>query len=120
MRHLLLASLVALSGSWAAAAHANPCERPQDFVRVADAGQGRAAMVRPYVLKGIAVVALHQRDGQRWLELAVDSAGTARRSLLLEGAAGQQVVEDGGRVLVACDSARATVQAGESALQRLW
>ncbi len=68
-----------------AARAATPCEAPEQFVRAPKLEVGAPAdaapLLRPYVIGGIAAVALREDAGQRWLELAVHSADDARRQL---------------------------------------
>lgn len=68
-----------------AARAATPCEAPERFVRGATldvaVGARAAPLVHPYVIGGIAAVALREDGGERWLELAVHSADDARRQL---------------------------------------
>jgi hypothetical protein len=64
---------------------ASPCEAPERFVRagkldVAPVSQP-TPLLRPYVVGGIPAVAVREEGGRRWLELAVHSAGEARRQL---------------------------------------
>jgi hypothetical protein len=75
--------LLAVSASAAsAAAAASPCEAPDRYLRAAAVAPGQTApLVRPYVIAGIAAVALREDGGQRWLELAVHSTDDARRAL---------------------------------------
>ncbi len=68
------------------AAHAaTPCEAPEQFVRASKLDvrvpPHAAPLLRPYVIGGIAAVAIREEGGQRWLELAVHSADDARRQL---------------------------------------
>jgi hypothetical protein len=63
----------------------------------------RQPLLRPLVVGGMAVTAVQRRDGERWLELAVDSPATAAR--LLQGRAGTvpRLERDArGAVLLAC------------------
>ena len=68
-----------------AAPAATPCEAPEQFVRSSKLEVGivphAAPLLRPYVIGGIAAVAVREEGGQRWLELAVHSASDARRQL---------------------------------------
>lgn len=74
-----------------AAQAASPCEAPEQFVRTARLEVGGAPqpapLLRPYVIDGIAAVAVREEAGQRWLELAVHSADDARRQLSGRGQA---------------------------------
>jgi hypothetical protein len=68
-----------------AATASTPCDAPEQYVRsgkldVASAAQATPLM-RPYVVGGIAAIALREEGGQRWLQLAVHSADDARRQL---------------------------------------
>jgi hypothetical protein len=84
MRTAAFASLL-LAAPFASALAASPCEAPDHYLRAGTPGSladGQAApLVRPYVLGGIAAVALREEGGQRWLELAVHSVDDARRAL---------------------------------------
>ncbi len=83
----------------AASAHASPCAAPGDYVR-AGVAEARQPLVKPFVVQGLAVTALRQLAGQPWLELAVDSEATARRTL-----AGAEVQTVNGAVLLSCRAA---------------
>lgn len=122
MRHTLALIAAALVGFATQSAVANPCERPQDFVRAAEAGSGRAPVLKPHLVQGMAVLAVQQRAGERWLELAVDSAGTARRALEQADAHAQpRLLEEGGQVLLSCRSApAASGQVAKALAQPLW
>jgi hypothetical protein len=68
----------------AAARAASPCEAPEQYVRaskLAVVTDAPAPLLRPYVIGGIAAVAVREDTGQRWLELAVHSVDDARRQL---------------------------------------
>jgi hypothetical protein len=97
----LLASLVVAS------AQASPCAAPGDYLRASASAAQRQPLVRPFVLEGLAVTALHQRGDQAWLELAVDSESTARRALSAQGGDVQTVA---GAVLVSCRGLPAAAQ----------
>jgi hypothetical protein len=67
-----------------AALAASPCEAPEQYVRaskLAVVTDAPAPLLRPYVIAGIAAVAVREDTGQRWLELAVHSVDDARRQL---------------------------------------
>ena len=97
IRRLAAATLLAAT---ALPALASPCAAPAEFVK-AGAGE-RQPLTRPYVVQGLAVTAVHQRDGAAWLELAVDSEGTARRALSAQGAFGGEITRAGDVVLLSC------------------
>jgi hypothetical protein len=90
----VVASL-ASTGAWA-----SPCAVPGDYLRAGSGQEQRQPLVRPYVIEGLAVTALHQREGQLWLELAVDSESTARRALAAPGSEVHKL--SAGAVLVSC------------------
>jgi hypothetical protein len=115
----LFASLV-LSAAAVGAAQASPCAQPADYVKATAAGIERQPLLRPYLVGGLAVLAVRQHDSQAWLELAVDSADTARRAL--NGQADKARFETiGGTVLVSCNGlqARAAVER-KPAVAALW
>ena len=86
---------------------ASPCAAPASYVKAPDAE--RAPLLRPFVLAGLTSIALHQRGNERWLELAVPSAATARHALAGAGgvAAAPRLAEIGAVVLLACSSLEA-------------
>jgi hypothetical protein len=92
---LLAVGLAVCSGL----ATASPCERRAEFVRPASLDAERQPLVKPYVLNGIAVLAVRQHAQQEWLELAVDSVASAQRLLAADGARVQAL---GSAVLLAC------------------
>lgn len=104
MRH---ATLLALSTAVLSAlllpavASASPCEMPGAYVQ--DVASDHAPLRRPYLIDGMAATALHRDADGRWLELAVDSATSARR-LLAEHHPLAAVRQDERRTLVRCDS----------------
>ena len=101
----LLASIT-LSAATLGAAQASPCVQPADYVKAAAPGAERQPLQRPFLVGGLAVLAVRQHDAQNWLELAVDSAETARRALI--GQADKARVEAvGGAVLVSCNGLQA-------------
>lgn len=112
--HALSCALLALA---AGAALASPCQAPADFVRAGAAGQARQPLLRPFVVQGLAVTALHQRAGQSWLELAVDSEATARRTL---GTHDGEVQATDGAVLLSCRSGAAAAAPPRTATPALW
>ena len=85
-------------------ATASPCTASASYVRSPEAA--RAPLLRPYLIGGMATTALHLRDKQRWLELAVNDAATAQR-LLAGRTAPPMLAEVGGAVLLACDGLEA-------------
>jgi hypothetical protein len=95
---------LALGASMLSAAQGNPCDG--NSVPAPSAGGAaaeRQPLLRPLMLGGMAVTALQQRDGERWLELAVDSPATAARLLSGRSAGVVRLTQDGrGAVLVAC------------------
>lgn len=119
MRSTLAAAVMA-AATFAAPALASPCSAPAEFVR-SQAGE-RQPLTRPYVVQGMAVTAVQQRDGAAWLELAVDSEATARRTL---GAQAGELVSAGGAVLLSCRAlggidARSVAQRHAPVAERLW
>lgn len=102
MKRLAVAATLALAtlATWA-----SPCTAPAEYVR-ASASAERQPLVRPYVLQGLAVIALRQVANQPWLELAVDSEATARKAV-----AGAQLKTVDGVVLLACGAPLSVVQA---------
>jgi hypothetical protein len=74
----------------AGAAGTGPCEAPQDYVRAAAAGV--APLQRPWVIGGIAAVALREQGGERWVELAASSEDDVRLRLAGQQAAGPATV----------------------------
>ncbi len=101
---LRLSLAAVLSIAAALPALASPCTAPASFVKAPEAA--RAPLLRPFVLGGLPAVALHQRDKERWVELAAPDVLTAQRALA--GASGVQagprLVSAGGAVLLACSS----------------
>lgn len=100
-----------------AATAATPCETPEQFVRGARlpaTNEAPAPLVRPYVVAGMAAVAVAQHDGDRWLELAAHSADDARRQLAVAPASpwsgAGQLASWGDRVWLRCPA-----RAGEGA-----
>ncbi|MCE2916823.1 MAG: hypothetical protein ACOVOT_04155 [Rubrivivax sp.] len=88
-------------------AHASPCDPGSDHLRPqADAGAAqRQPLLRPFLIRGLAVTAVQQHDGQRWLELAVDSTATAARTLSSTPAGALRTGPDRpGAVLLACST----------------
>ena len=85
MRSAFLLAIAALAVVPPVAQAATPCEAPEQFVRASKLDVGTvpsaAPLLRPYVIRGIAAVAVREEAGQRWLELAVHSADDARRQL---------------------------------------
>lgn len=84
MKHLALAlALTALPTTVALAA--SPCEAPEQFARLSKTDVRVPAeptpLLRPYVVGGVATVAIRDTGGERWLELAVHSVEEARRLL---------------------------------------
>jgi hypothetical protein len=109
-RPLLAAALISLTAFAAAGtAHASPCAQPAEYVKVTrGADAERQPLQRPYLVGGLAVLAVRQHGAQPWLELAVDSADTARRSL--GGLADKARFETrDGAVLVSCLGLQASV-----------
>lgn len=115
----LMASLV-LSAATFGAAQASPCLQPGDYVKAAAPGAERQPLQRPYLVGGLAVLAVRQHGAQAWLELAVDSADTARRAL--NGQADKARFETvGGTVLVSCTGLQARAAAERKpAVAALW
>jgi hypothetical protein len=115
----LLASIV-LSAAALGSASASPCTQPGDYVKAAAAGSERQPLLRPYLVGGLAVLAVRQHEAQSWLELAVDSTDTARRAL--NGQADKARVElIAGNVLVACSGLQArAVAERKPAVAALW
>ncbi|KPF50480.1 hypothetical protein IP87_18605 [beta proteobacterium AAP121] len=105
---LRLTLAAALATALAAPALASPCAAPAGYVKTTETA--RAPLLRPFVLGGLAAVALHQRDNERWIELAVPNVGTAQRALA--GANGVQaeprLLSAAGTVLLACSSVGGT------------
>lgn len=101
---LRLTLAAALTAAVATPALASPCAAPAGYVKAVDAA--RAPLLRPFVVGGLAAVALQQRDNERWVELAVPSVATAQRALA--GAPGVQaeprLLNAAGTVLLACSS----------------
>jgi hypothetical protein len=96
------ALFAALALLLAGAATASPCVQPGDFVKAAPAGaQARQPLQKPYLVGGLAVLALRQHAAQPWLELAVDSPESARRALGAQADKAQVQALDGA-VLVSC------------------
>jgi hypothetical protein len=112
-----LAVAATLLAAVALPALASPCAAPAEFVK-ASAGE-RQPLTRPFVVNGIAVTAVHQRDGASWLELAVDSEGTARRALSAQGAAGGEITRAGDVVLLSCRGLLASAHAADAAGRRV-
>ncbi len=77
-----------------AAQAASPCEAPERFVRASKLDVGleatAAPLLHPYVIGGIAAVAVREDAGQRWLQLAVHSTDDARRQLSGRSAAAER------------------------------
>ena len=77
-----------LAAALPVAAHAaTPCDAPEQYVRsakldVRGGSPDAAPLLRPYVIGGIAALAVREEGGRRWLELAAHSAEDARRQLL--------------------------------------
>lgn len=94
-----LSAAALLAGIVVTSASASPCAAPGDYLRASAGAEPRQPLVRPFVIEGLAVTALHQRGDQAWLELAVDSESTARRALTAQGGEVQTVA---GAVLVSC------------------
>lgn len=92
---------LATAAFFSAAVLASPCSAPADFVK--GNGATRAPLLRPFVVSGLAATALHQRDNERWLELAVDKADTVHKALAGRADAAR-VLETNGVVLLACRS----------------
>lgn len=59
-------------------AAASPCA---DGNQTPASQPARSPLLKPWVINGLAATAVRLHDGQRWLELAVDSVGTASRVL---------------------------------------
>ena len=101
---LRLTLAAVLTAAVAVPALASPCAAPAGYVKAVDAA--RAPLLRPFVVGGLAAVALQQRDNERWVELAVPSVATAQRALA--GAQGVQaeprLLNAAGTVLLACSS----------------
>jgi hypothetical protein len=74
----------------AGAAGAGPCEAPGDYVRTAPSGV--TPLQRPWVIGGIAAVALREQGGERWVELAASSEDDVRLRLAGQSAAGPGTV----------------------------
>lgn len=88
-----------------ALAAASPCAAdavgPSSTVAAAE----RQPLLRPLVVGGMAVTAVQQRGGERWLELAVDSPATAARLLQVRAGAAPRLERDArGAVLLACSA----------------
>jgi hypothetical protein len=81
-----------------AAGAATPCDAPEQYVRAAKLEVASvlqaAPLLRPYVVGGIAAVALREEGGQRWLQLAVHSADDARRQLAARASGGDAPAVD--------------------------
>jgi hypothetical protein len=101
---LRLTLVAAMATASALPALASPCAAPASYVKAPEAA--RAPLLRPFVVGGLAAVALHQRDNERWVELAAPSVATAQRALA--GATGVQaeprLLGANGTVLLACSS----------------
>ena len=101
----LLAS-IALSAAALGSAQASPCLQPGDYLKTAAQGAERQPLQRPYLVGGLAVLAVRTHDAQSWLELAVDSTETARRAIGSQ-ADKARVEAVGGAVLVSCNGLQA-------------
>ena len=101
MKSCLAAALLSVACGAVRAAPA-PCEAPDRYVSARAAGEV-APLVRPFVLGGIAVVAVRRAGDERWLELAAASVGDARTQLE-RAAAGGELVKRDGRVWLRCPS----------------
>lgn len=105
-----------LAAALPAAAHAaTPCDAPEQYVRsakldVRGGSPDAAPLLRPYVIGGIAALAVREEGGRRWLELAAHSAEDARRQLLArsggEGGATPTLDTWRDRVWLRCPDAR--------------
>jgi|GEM_PF-4853010 len=115
----VLASL-ALSAASLGTAQASPCVQPGDYLKAAAPGVERQPLQRPYLVGGLAVLAVRTHDAQAWLELAVDSPETARRAL--QGQADKARVESiGSAVLVSCTGLQARAPAERKpAVAAIW
>jgi hypothetical protein len=121
---LRLTLAAVLTAAVAVPALASPCAAPAGYVKAVDAA--RAPLLRPFVVGGLAAVALQQRDNERWVELAVPSVATAQRALA--GAQGVQaeprLLNAAGTVLLACSSLGAhdlrVAQQGGALATPLW
>ena len=115
-----LASLFALSSlSALGSAHASPCAQPAEYLKARSAEAERQPLQRPYLIGGLAVLAVRQHDAQSWLELAVDSADTARRSLgALADKARVETLD--GAVLVSCLGLPVRVADRKASATTLW
>jgi hypothetical protein len=106
----------------ASTASATPCAAGSAHLGRADAAAPeRQPLVRPFVIGGMAATAVRQHDGQRWIELAVDSVATAGRVLGTPAALLRAAPE--GAVLLACsalDTPVAAAPAARSLSAPLW
>ncbi len=113
MNPIALAAVVLLAVPMVANA-ATPCDAPEQYVRAGKldvaAAVPAAPLLRPYVVGGIAAIALREEGGQRWLQLAVHSADDARRQLTARapGVEAQAVDTWGERVWLRCPASPRT------------
>ncbi|HYF59371.1 MAG TPA: hypothetical protein VEA81_10490 [Burkholderiaceae bacterium] len=94
--------LLACSAVRAAPGPIAPCESPEKYV----SGRGGevAPLVHPYVVGGMAVVALRRAGDERWLELAASSVPDARLQLARSAGAPAEVLGWNERVWLRCPS----------------
>jgi hypothetical protein len=113
MNPIALAAAVLLALPIAAGA-STPCDAPEQYVRAGKLDVAPAVpaapLLRPYVVGGIAAIALREEGGQRWLQLAVHSADDARRQLATRapGAEAPSVDTWGDRVWLRCPASSRT------------
>ena len=106
--------LAASAGAFAA----SPCDAPDLFLKPVRA-ESRAVsapspLVRPYVIAGLAALAVREEGDERWLELAVHSAAEARRQLAAVTADATVELRDA-RVWLRCPAPPTLVSAARGA-----
>jgi hypothetical protein len=114
-RHLfsVLVGLFALNPAFAQ----TPCDRPTDYVRAL--ADGPNALIRPFVVQGMAATRLHRQGDELWLELAVDSVDTAGRLMSSARSLPRLRTEDR-RVLLACEAGSLPAGSKPAARPLLW
>jgi hypothetical protein len=108
----------ALLPAIASTASATPCAVDSTHLGRAQAhAPQRQPLLRPFVIGGMAATAVRQHEGQRWIELAVDSVGTAGRALGAPASLLRTTPE--GAVLLACSALEVRQVAAAPAVRSL-
>jgi hypothetical protein len=98
----------------ASAFAASPCDAPDLFLKPVRAVSAPSPLVRPYVIAGLAALAVREEGDARWLELAVHSADEARRQLAPVAAGATVEIRDA-RVWLRCPASPPLVSAAGGA-----